>query len=69
MVVRLTLVWTVKSKSSMVFVAGKRAALTRAEPPWLSRRADLLGQDRREVGLVIPALVPGPLGQPGRTRP
>jgi transposase len=34
---RLTLVWTVKSKSSRVFVAGNRAALTQAVPPWLSR--------------------------------
>ena len=34
---RLTLVWTVKSKSSRVLIAGNRAALTRAEPPWLSR--------------------------------
>ena len=34
---RLTLAWTVKSKSSSVLLAGKRAALTRAWPPWLSR--------------------------------
>ena len=34
---RFTLVWTLKSKSSIVLTAGKRAALTRASPPWLSR--------------------------------
>jgi hypothetical protein len=34
MVWRLTLVWTVKSKSSTVLTAGKWAALTRAAPPW-----------------------------------
>jgi hypothetical protein len=37
MVVRFTEVCTRKSKSSMVLTPGKRAAFTRAAPPWLSR--------------------------------
>ncbi len=37
MSVRSTEVAIVKSKSSSVLIAGKRAALTRAIPPWLSR--------------------------------
>ena len=32
-------------------------------------RADLLGEDRREIRLVVPALVAGPGGKPRRRRP
>jgi hypothetical protein len=64
MSVRSTEVAIVKSKSSRVLVAGKRAALTRAAPPWLSRELTSSVRDRGEIRLVIPALVASPLGEP-----
>jgi hypothetical protein len=37
MICRFTERWKVKSNSSSVLRAGKRAALMRLSPPWLSR--------------------------------
>jgi hypothetical protein len=50
----------VKSNSSKVFLARKRAALIRPSPPWLSR-AEPAEEDLGEA-LIAPLLLAGPVG-------
>jgi hypothetical protein len=63
MVWRFTERWNVKSKSSSVLTCGNRAALTRCWPAVGFPRSHLLGQHRREVGLVVPAQLFGATGE------
>ena len=55
--------WKVKSNSSSVLRAGKRAALMRPSPPWLSRRGDLGREQRLGEALIAPLLLAGAVGE------
>ena len=66
---RLTEVWTVKSKSSRVLTRREAGRLDPCRAAVAVAGAHLLGEHRGQIGLVVPALVPGPLRRAGRTRP
>ena len=55
-----------KSNSSSVLRAGKRAALILLSPPWRLPRGDLGREQRLGEALVAPLLLAGPLGQLGQ---
>jgi len=61
-----TLRWKLKSNSSRVFLAGKRAWRMRASPPWLSRADNLGGQQQLHKPLIAPLLGAGAVGQLGQ---
>ena len=56
--------WKAKSNSSIVFLAGKRAALMRAWPPWLSRLSVSVFSRAAEL-LEAPFLGAGAVGELG----
>ena len=51
-IVFLTERWKVKSNSSKLLRAGKRAALMRPSPPWLSREATRIEMLKAAVAFV-----------------